>query len=97
MGKLIKLSVCLTSIPKDKILNHANGKQYVSIDCWVNDDKAPDKFGKDVTLNITPTKEEREAKANKIWVGAGETKWGFEKKEAPANKAVDDETDDIPW
>ncbi len=96
MGKLIKLSVCLTSIPKDKILNHTNGKQYVSLDCWVNDDKAPDKFGKDVTLNITPTKEEREAKAQKIWCGAGETKWGFEKKEAPASKAVEDDSD-IPW
>jgi len=96
MGKLIKLSVCLTSIPKDKILNHANGKQYVSIDCWVNDE--PDKFGKDVSLNIQQTKEEREAKAPKIWCGAGETKWGFEKKEAPASKAVvDDSESDIPF
>ena len=54
MSKLIKLSIEVTAIPKDKIKAHTNGKSYVSIDCWVNDE--PDRFGKDVSLNIQAKK-----------------------------------------
>jgi len=99
MSKLIKLSIEVTAIPKDKIKAHTNGKSYVSIDCWVNDE--PDRFGKDVSLNISPSKEERDAKAPKIYCGGGETKWGFEKSEQP--KKIDrwdvskDDSSDIPF
>ena len=103
MSKLIKLSIDLTAIPKDKIKDHTNGKKYVSIDCWVNDEV--DRFGKNVSLNISQSLEERNAKSPKVFCGGGETKFGFEKSEGANRKmhgseaytAVKDETDDIPW
>ena len=96
MSKLIKLSIDVTAIPKESIKPHTNGKKYVSVDCWVNDEV--DRFGKDVSLNISQTKEERDAKTPKTYIGGGETKWGFEKKDAPANNAKDDSAfDDVPF
>ena len=98
MSKLIKLSIDVTAIPKDKIKDHTNGKKYISVDCWVNDEV--DRFGKDVSLNISQSLEERNAKAPKIYCGGGETKWGFEKKDDALSynpKTTKDETDDIPW
>jgi len=99
MSKLIKLSIDLTAIPKDKIKDHTNGKKYVSIDCWVNDEV--DRFGKNVSLNISQSLEERNAKSPKVFCGGGETKFGFEKNEQSqkmdrSNNSKDD-TDDIPW
>ncbi len=99
MSKLIKLSIDLTAIPKGKIKDHTNGKQYVSIDCWVNDEV--DRFGKNVSLNISQSLEERNAKSPKVFCGGGETKFGFEKNEQSqkmdrSNNSKDD-TDDIPW
>jgi hypothetical protein len=99
MSKLIKLSIDLTAIPKGKIKDHTNGKKYVSIDCWVNDEV--DRFGKNVSLNISQSLEERNAKSPKVFCGGGETKFGFEKNEQSqkmdrSNNSKDD-TDDIPW
>jgi len=100
MSKLIKLSIDLTAIPKDKIKDHTNGKKYVSIDCWVNDEV--DRFGKNVSLNISQSLEERNAKSPKVFCGGGETKFGFEKSEQPKkmdrwDNPKDDSDDQIPF
>ena len=92
MSKLIKLSIDVTAIPKDKIKPHTNGKQYVSIDCWVNDEV--DRFGKDVSLNISQSLEERNAKSPKVYCGGGETKFGFSKNDNQTNSSGKDISND---
>jgi hypothetical protein len=99
MSKLITISIDVTSIPRDKIKPHTNGKSYVAMDVWVNDDV--DKFGKDVSVNISQSKEERETRTKKVYVGGGNTKFGFgdsASNKAPANNsATNDDFDEIPF
>jgi hypothetical protein len=68
MSKLLSGSICLTDIPKDKIWkSEKTGKQYLNINVWINDDA--DKFGNNGSIQVNQTKEEREAKDTKVYVG----------------------------
>lgn len=101
MSKIIRLSIDLTSIPRSKVVDHKNGKKYLAVDVWVNDE--PDKYGNDVSANISQTKEERENKEKKIYIGNGQTKFGFEDsikittKTGPQTVAADDDDDDLSF
>jgi len=97
MSKLIKLSIDVTAIPKESIKPHTNGKKYISVDCWVND--SVDRFGKDVSLNMSQSKEERDAKTPKTYIGGGETKFGFGTAAPFEDKsnAADDMDSEIPF
>lgn len=66
---IINLSVCLTDLPKDKIKLAENGKKYISL--TVRDLQNADAYGNTHTLFVSQTKEEREAKANRTYVGRG--------------------------
>jgi hypothetical protein len=74
MSKLISISIDVTKIPRDKIITGAKGK-YVSMDIWINDE--PDQWGKDCSVNISQSKEEREAKQPKVYCGNGKKLFGF--------------------
>lgn len=70
------LSICLSDIPKEKIqVSEKNGKMYVNV--IVTDRREPDKFGNDATVYMSQTKEEREAKADKEYIGQGQKKDDF--------------------
>lgn len=88
------LSINLTDLPKDKITIGSNGKKYISI--VVDSRKEPDKFGNDLALYINPTKEEREAKTEKVYCGSGKT-ITFNKAEVkvPVKASVPD--DNLPF
>lgn len=75
MSKLINISIDVTKIPREKIIAHKNGGKYVSLDVWVNDE--PDQYGKDCSVNISQSKEEREAKDKKVYCGNGKKLFGF--------------------
>lgn len=66
---IINLSVCLTDLPKDKIKLADNGKKYISL--TIRDLQTVDAYGNTHTLFVSQTKEEREAKANRTYVGRG--------------------------
>lgn len=66
---IINLSVCLTDLPKDKIKLAENGKKYISL--TLRDLQNADAYGNTHTLFVSQTKEEREAKANRTYVGRG--------------------------
>lgn len=66
---IINVSVCLSDLPKDKIKLADNGKKYISL--TVRDLQNPDAYGNTHTLFVSQTKEEREAKANRTYVGRG--------------------------
>lgn len=55
-GKARSMSICLTDIPKERIIKHENGKLYLSLSTW--DFDGPDKFGNDFSVCISPTKED---------------------------------------
>ena len=73
-GKTRTMSICLSDIPKDKILKHSNGKLYLPLQTYDND--APDKYDNDFSVSISLSKEEIEAKkngatVNRVFLGNG--------------------------
>lgn len=89
------ISVCLSDLPKDKITtSEKNGKKYISL--VVDDRKEADQYGNDLTVYVNPTKEEREAKVAKVYVGQGKT-FNFDKKPSPQTAASSYDNDDLPF
>ena len=60
MASIIKASINLSEIPKDKIIEGKKGK-YLPITITINDE--PDQFGNQGPIVVAQTKEERDAKA----------------------------------
>lgn len=68
MSTLFNGSICLTDIPKDKItVSEKNGKKYLNINLWLNDE--PDQFNNNGSIQVSQSKEEREAGAKKQYIG----------------------------
>jgi len=73
-GRSRSLSICVSDIPKDRILKHENGKKYMNLSTWDNDE--PDKFGNDFSISMSPSKDEtakRKAGENvdRVFIGNG--------------------------
>ena len=66
---MITLSICLTDLPKEKIQTASNGKKYINL--VVDKRKDTGKYGETHTLYVSQSKEEREAKYDKNYVGSG--------------------------
>ncbi len=66
MASIIATSIDLTKIPKDKIINGKKGK-YIPITITLNDEL--DNFGNNGPVVVQQSKEEREAKAEKVYLG----------------------------
>lgn len=66
-----ELSLCLSDMPKSHMSKAKNGKIYINITVAMR--KEPDQWGRDLKVFVTPTKKDREEKANKIYVGGGKT------------------------
>jgi len=71
MASIIKTSIDLNKIPKDKIYIGKKGK-YLPITITINDE--PDQFGNQGPV-VVETKEEREAKAEKTYLGNVKVVW----------------------
>lgn len=69
MSKLRTFSICLSDIPTDAIIEHKNGKKYLNLTTWDNDE--PDRYGNDFSVQISQTKEERERGDKKVYLGNG--------------------------
>lgn len=97
---LINCSICLSDIPKDKIkIFDKNGKKYLSI--VVADLRSEDAYGNTHSVYISQTKEEREAKANRVYIGHGKAV-NFDRPpqlgvDAVAELPVAVEVDDLPF
>jgi len=83
--KIISASIDLNKIEKSRIIEGKNGAKYYNIDIIVNDEK--NQFGQDTSISTALTKEEREAKAKKNFIGNGKTV--FSKADAPTRPASD--------
>jgi len=92
---MINISICLTDIPKEKItVSEKNGKKYLSI--IVDERKEADKFGNTHTVYCSQSKDERESKQAKSYIGNGK-KIVFTKAESPTNSTVSDDNQDLPF
>jgi len=72
MASIIKASINLTTIPKDKIFKGKKGS-YLPITITLNDEL--DQFGNQGPVVVEQTKEERDAKAPKTYLGNVKVVW----------------------
>ena len=72
MASIIKTSIDLNKIPKDKIYVGKKGK-YLPITITLNNE--PDQFGNQGPVVVEQTKDERDAKAAKTYLGNVKVVW----------------------
>ena len=108
MASIIATSIDLTKIPKDKIIDGKKGK-YLPITITLNDET--DQFGNQGPVVVQQTKEERDAKTAKTYLGNVKVVWtnGDNVAVAPrqdqaapaaqpvAQAAATEQVDDLPF
>ena len=105
MASIIKFSIDLNKIPKDKIIVGKKGK-YLPMTVTINDEV--DQYGNQGPVIVEQSKEDREAKADKVYLGNAKVVWtngeNVEKAPyidnsggAPASVKVTEEPDDLPF
>jgi len=102
MAGIVKASIDLTKIPKDKIIKGKKG-QYINVVVNVNNDT--DKFGNQASVVVDQTKEERDAKAPKVYLGNGKIVWSDGQFADPAPRDMSHQgapqpttaSDDLPF
>lgn len=93
MSLILSLSICVSDIDKAKLTKGKNGKLYLQISVGTKDEK--DQYGKDVSAWHSQTKEEREAKAERVWLGNGEVVW--DSNANGTTPPTEKEKDDLPF
>lgn len=83
MASILNASINLNDIPKHKIIDGKKGK-YLPITITINDDT--DNFGNQGPITVGQTKEERESKAPKVYLGNVKVLWTNGENVAPAPK-----------
>jgi hypothetical protein len=78
MATIINASIDVTKIDRTKLIKD----KYLNLSIIVDDKN--DKFGNNVSITLNQSKEERDAKAPKTYMGNGKVVWGLGKlEEAP--------------
>lgn len=103
MARIINANIDLSKIDKSKIKDGKNVAKYYDISITVND--TPNQYGQDVSITQSQTKEEREAKEKKVYIGNGKTVWKNEPVPAPVDEVQPQnpdykqpyEKDDLPF
>jgi len=72
MASILKMSINLNEIPKHKIIDGKKGK-YLPITVTINDEV--DQFGNQGPVMVEQSKEERDAKAPKVYLGNVKVVW----------------------
>ena len=72
MASILKMSINLNEIPKHKIIDGKKGK-YLPITVTINDEV--DQFGNQGPVMVEQSKEERDAKAAKVYLGNVKVVW----------------------
>ena len=92
-------SICLSDIPKEAITTAKNGKKYLSVTVFENDEA--DRYGNHESIQVSRSKEDRDSGVKAIYIGNLKD-WNKEdKKPAPSSIAqpahIDDGDDDLPF
>lgn len=100
MGQLLAISIDVTKLDKSKLVKGKKGT-YANITLSVNDED--DQFGNNVSVWESQSKEERDDKEDRNFLGNGKVVWSSQSSETPkktsSKKASkqDDEDDDLPF
>jgi hypothetical protein len=101
MASIIKASIDVNKIPKDKIFVGKKGK-YLPITITINDEI--DQFGNQGPVVVEQTKEERDAKAPKTYLGNVKVVWSNGANVEPAPRdgvasapKLDPQPEDLPF
>ncbi len=103
MAGIVKGSIDLTKVPKDRIIHGKKGK-YINVAITVNDEL--DQFGNNGPIIVDQTKDERLAKAPKIYLGNVKCVWtngtfpeAIRLESAPSRQAapVKKDEEDLPF
>lgn len=90
MATIISASIDLTKIDKSRIVPGKNGAQYYNIQINLNDEV--DNYGNNVSVTTNQSKEERDAKTPKVYLGNGKTVWSSQGAPASAFAPVSPKT-----
>ena len=105
MASIIKANINLRAIPKDKIYKGAKG-DYLPITITLNDEV--DNYGNQGPIVVEQTKEEREAKAPKVYLSNVKVVWtngtnvpaaprDGQQAQAPQQSVAQEPEDDLPF
>jgi hypothetical protein len=73
MSAIINLSIRVDKLPKEKFVMGKDGAVYYNCTLSINDDA--NQWGQNVSLTDSQTKEERDAKKTKAYLGNGNVVW----------------------
>ncbi len=100
MSTLINGSIRVDKLPKEKFIKGKDGAVYYNFTIAVNDET---RYGNNVAFMDSQTKEEREAKMPKTYLGNGKVLWTdgkvtlAEREEEKVLVPVDDQSGDLPF
>jgi len=98
MSAIINASIRVDKLPKEKFIKGKDGAVYYNLTISLNDET---RFGNNVAIMDSQTKEEREAKAQRNYLGNGKVVWHNEiiklaEKEAVVETVVE-ANNDLPF
>lgn len=102
MAKLIAISIDVTKLDKERFVKGKKGT-YANITISVNDEE--DNYGNHCSVWESQTKEEREEKSDRNFLGNGKIVWSDDeekssqssKSKSKSKKVVEEEEDDLPF
>jgi len=100
MSTLINGSIRVDKLPKEKFIKGKDGAVYYNLTIAVNDET---RYGNNVAFMDSQTKEERDAKMPKTYLGNGKVLWTdgkvtlAEREEEKVLVPVDEQSGDLPF
>ena len=99
MSTLIVGSIRVDKLPKEKFIKGKDGAVYYNLTISVGDET---RYGNNVSFTDSQTKEERDAKVAKNYLGNGKVLWTdgtvkLAEKEEQVAVAVDEQSGDLPF
>lgn len=100
MSSLINVNLNLQKLPKEKFVQGKKGVYY-NFTISVNDET--NQFGNNVAMYDSQTKEEREARKDKVYIGDGKVVWtdgssvAAKREKGEAQETVAATTSDLPF
>ena len=91
MATIINASIDVTKIDRTKLIKD----KYLNLSIIVDDKN--DKFGNNVSITLSQSKEERDAKAPKTYMGNGKVVWGVGKLDVSTNVGTNEDTSSLPF
>jgi len=95
MAQIIGCSIDVTKIDKTKLVEGKNGAKYFNFNVNVEDE--PNEYGKDCSITLSQTKEQRDAKEKKVYIGSGKTLWRSTKTHQTVKQQTNDSSDPLPF